>query len=279
MFFILFVKIIVHFKNERMNLDLTNKTALVCGASQGLGAAVAHELAMLGAHVWLLARNEENLKAVKQSLDISLGQQHGYFVADSGDPEQIKQLITDFLSKGKSIDILVNNTGGPAAGPLLNTSLEDMQKGVTAHLLTAHTLAQLVVPGMKANKFGRIINILSTAVKQPINGLGISNTVRAGVANWAKTLANEIGQYGITVNNVLPGYTKTDRLDYLFGKQASDAGTTVDAIVEKTISMIPAGRLGEPEEFAAAVAFLCSPAAGYINGINLPVDGGRVGSL
>lgn len=279
MFFIPFVKIIVHFKNERMNLDLTNKTALVCGASQGLGAAVAHELAMLGAHVWLLARNEENLKAVKQSLDISLGQQHGYFVADSGDPEQIKQLITDFLSKGKSIDILVNNTGGPAAGPLLNTSLEDMQKGVTAHLLTAHTLAQLVVPGMKANKFGRIINILSTAVKQPINGLGISNTVRAGVANWAKTLANEIGQYGITVNNVLPGYTKTDRLDYLFGKQASDAGTTVDVIVEKTISMIPAGRLGEPEEFAAAVAFLCSPAAGYINGINLPVDGGRVGSL
>jgi 3-oxoacyl-[acyl-carrier protein] reductase len=279
MFFIPFVKIIVHFKNERMNLALTNKTALVCGASQGLGAAVAHELAMLGAHVWLLARNEENLKAVKQSLDISLGQQHGYFVADSGDPEHIQQLITDFLSKGKSIDILVNNTGGPAAGPLLNTSLEDMQKGVTAHLLTAHTLAQLVVPGMKANKFGRIINILSTAVKQPINGLGISNTVRAGVANWAKTLANEIGQYGITVNNVLPGYTKTDRLDYLFGKQASDAGTTVDAIVEKTISMIPAGRLGEPEEFAAAVAFLCSPAAGYINGINLPVDGGRVGSL
>ena len=262
-----------------MNLDLTNKTALVCGASQGLGAAVAHELAMLGADVWLLARNEENLKAVKQSLDISLGQQHGYFVADSGDPGHIKQLITDFLSKGKRIGILVNNTGGPAAGSLLNTSLEDMQKGVTAHLLTAHTLAQLVVPGMKANKFGRIINILSTAVKQPINGLGISNTVRAGVANWAKTLANEIGQYGITVNNVLPGYTKTDRLDYLFGKQASDASTTVDAIVEKTIAMIPAGRLGEPEEFAAAVAFLCSPAAGYINGINLPVDGGRVGSL
>lgn len=262
-----------------MNLDLTNKTALVCGASQGLGAAVAKELALLGANVWLLARNEENLKAVKQSLDISLEQQHGYFVADSGDTAGIKKQVSDFLAKGKRIDILVNNTGGPAAGPLLHTSLEDMQKGVTAHLLTAHTLAQLVVPGMKEHQFGRIINILSTAVKQPINGLGISNTVRAAVANWAKTLANEIGQFGITVNNVLPGYTKTDRLDYLFGKQASDAGTTVDAIVDKTIAMIPAGRLGEPEEFAAAVAFLCSPAAGYINGINLPVDGGRVGSL
>ncbi|MBL0883107.1 MAG: SDR family NAD(P)-dependent oxidoreductase, partial [Chitinophagaceae bacterium] len=260
-----------------MNLDLTNKTALVCGASQGLGAAVAHELAMLGAHVWLMARNEENLKAVKQSLDISLGQQHGYFVADSGDPEHIQQLITDFLSKGKSIDILVNNTGGPPAGPLLNTSLEDMQKGVTAHLLTAHSLAKLVVPGMKANKFGRIINILSTAVKQPINGLGISNTVRAGVANWAKTLANEIGQYGITVNNVLPGYTKTDRLDYLFGKQASEAGTTVNSIVEKTISMSPAGRVGEPEEYDAAVASSWSPEVGYSKGINLPWDVERGG--
>lgn len=262
-----------------MNLDLTNKTALVCGASQGLGAAVAHELAMLGAHVWLLARNEENLKTVKQSLDISLGQIHGYFVADAGEPEKIKELVSDFLHKGKTIDILVNNTGGPATGSLLNTSVTDMQKGVTAHLLTAHTLAQLVVPGMKAAGFGRIINILSTAVKQPINGLGISNSVRAAVANWAKTLANEIGQFGITVNNVLPGYTKTDRLDYLFEKQAADAGISVEKIREKTMALIPASRLGEPEEFAAAVAFLCAPAAAYINGINLPVDGGRLGTL
>lgn len=262
-----------------MNLDLTGKTALVCGASQGLGAAVAHELALMGANVYLLARNEANLKAVLHSLDTALQQQHGYFVADTSEPSAVASQISDFLSKGHTIDILVNNSGGPASGPLLQTHVEDLEKGFRSHLLTAHTLAQLVVPGMQAKGFGRIINIVSTSVKQPINGLGISNTVRAAVANWAKTLANEIGKYGITVNNVLPGYTKTDRLDYLFGKQAADAGTSVDAIVDKTVAMIPAGRLGEPEEFAAAVAFLCSPAAAYINGINLPVDGGRTGSL
>lgn len=262
-----------------MNLDLTGKTALVCGASQGLGAAVSRELALMGAHVYLLARNEENLKAVLHSLDTALQQQHGYFVADTSEPSALAKLINDFIAKGHTIDILVNNSGGPASGPLLQTHVEDLEKGFRSHLVTAHILAQLVVPGMQAKGFGRIINIVSTSVKQPINGLGISNTVRAAVANWAKTLANEIGKYGITVNNVLPGYTKTDRLDYLFGKQAADAGTSIDAIVDKTVAMIPAGRLGEPEEFAAAVAFLCSPAAAYINGINLPVDGGRTGSL
>ena len=262
-----------------MNLDLTGKTALVCGASQGLGAAVAHELALLGANVYLLARNEENLKSVMHSLDTALQQQHGYFVADTSDTENVQHLIGAFLGKEKTIDILINNSGGPAAGSLLDTAAADLEQSFRSHLLGSHVLAQLVVPGMKAKGFGRIINIVSTSVKQPINGLGISNTVRAAVANWAKTLANEIGMYGITVNNVLPGYTKTDRLDYLFGKQAANAATTIDAIVDKTVAMIPAGRLGEPEEFAAAVAFLCSPAAAYINGINLPVDGGRTGSL
>jgi 3-oxoacyl-[acyl-carrier protein] reductase len=146
-------------------------------------------------------------------------------------------------------------------------------------LIASHVLVQAVFPGMKQAGYGRIINIVSTSIKQPINGLGISNTVRASVANWAKTLANEIGQYGITVNNVLPGFTRTNRLDYLFNRQASKTNTSADAILEKTIASIPAGRLGEPEEFAAAVAFLCTPAAAYINGINLPVDGGRLGGL
>jgi 3-oxoacyl-[acyl-carrier protein] reductase len=262
-----------------MNLDLTGKTALVCGASQGLGAAVAQELALMGANVYLLARNEENLKAVLHSLDTSLQQQHGYFVADTSQPSAVAGLIDHFLKEGHTVDILVNNSGGPASGPLLNTAGDELEKSFRSHLVTAHMLAQLVVPGMQTKGFGRIINIVSTSVKQPINGLGISNTVRAAVANWAKTLANEIGKFGITVNNVLPGYTKTDRLDYLFGKQAADGNTTVDAIVDKTIALIPTGRLGEPEEFAAAVAFLCSPAAAYINGINLPVDGGRTGTL
>lgn len=262
-----------------MNLDLSNRTALVCGASQGLGAAVAKELALLGANIILLARNEINLQNMMGSLDESKNQSHQYIVADTGKPAELVEKIKQYLVNGKPIDILVNNSGGPSAGNLLDTPASEMETAFQSHLIVSHLLAQVVVPYMKQTGFGRIINIVSTAVKQPINGLGISNTVRAAVANWAKTLANEIGIYGITVNNVLPGYTDTDRLGYLFGKQATAANTTKDAILQKTIALIPAGRLGKPEEFGAAVAFLCSPAAAYINGINLPVDGGRLGGL
>lgn len=262
-----------------MQLDLTQKTALVCGASQGLGAAVARELAQLGAHVILLARQEDNLKAVLQSLDTSLRQQHHYLVADTQYPLQLQEKLQALLPHTGPVHILVNNSGGPASGPLIDTDIQALELAFRSHLITAHLLAQTLVPGMKAAGYGRIINIVSTSVKQPINGLGISNTVRAAVANWAKTLANELGSAGITVNNVLPGYTRTGRLDYLFGKQAGDAGVPVEDILNKTVSLIPSGRLGEPEEFAAAVAFLASPAAAYINGINLPVDGGRTGGL
>ncbi len=262
-----------------MNLDLTNKTALVCGASQGLGAAVATELALLGANVIVLARNEEKLKQVVQFLDISLRQQHAYMVADTSFPGKVKEAVDGFLAKGNTIHILVNNSGGPAPGSLIDTNIADLETAFRAHLIASHVLVQAVFPGMKQAGYGRIINIVSISIKQPINGLGISNTVRAAVANWAKTLANEIGQYGITVNNVLPGFTRTNRLDYLFNQQASEANMSTDAILEKAIASIPAGRLGEPEEFAAAVAFLCTPAAAYINGINLPVDGGRLGGL
>lgn len=262
-----------------MNLDLTNKTALVCGASQGLGAAVAAELALLGAHVVLLARNEEKLKQVMQSLDISLRQQHSYVVADTAVPAHLAAQIESALTRTGIIHILVNNTGGPPAGPLLNTRIEELESAFRSQLSAAHTLVQLLVPGMKEAGYGRIVNITSTSVKQPIGGLGISNTVRAAVANWAKTLANELGRFGITVNNVLPGSTRTDRLDYLFGKQAAVANTTTETIMQQAVAQIPAGRLGEPEELAAAVAFLCAPAAAYINGINLPVDGGKLSGL
>lgn len=262
-----------------MNLDLTNKTALVCGASQGLGAAVATELALLGANVIVLARNEEKLKQVVQFLDISLRQQHAYIVADTSQPGNVKEKITALLAKENPVHILVNNTGGPAAGPLLATAAEDLEAAFRSQVSTAHTLVQLLAPGMKQAGYGRIVNITSTSVKQPIAGLGISNTVRAAVANWAKTLANELGQYGITVNNVLPGSTRTNRLDYLFDKQAEHANTSAELIMQQAVSQIPTGRLGEPEELAATVAFLCSPAAAYINGINLPVDGGRLGGL
>jgi 3-oxoacyl-[acyl-carrier protein] reductase len=262
-----------------MNLDLCNRTALVCGASQGLGAAVAKELALLGSNIILLARTETNLQKVLNELDKSKGQMHQYMVADTSKPTELLEKVNAFLSTGNRIDILVNNSGGPAAGPLIDTSFKEMEAAFQSHLVVSHLLAQAIIPGMKSQGFGRIINILSTSIKQPIHGLGISNTIRAAVANWAKTLANEIGAYGITVNNVLPGYTNTSRLDYLFNKQAEGAQVSKDEILKRTLNLIPAGRLGEPNEFGAAVAFLCSPAAAYINGINLPVDGGRLGTL
>ena len=262
-----------------MNLDLSGKTALVGGASQGLGAAVAQELAQLGANVILLARNEENLKRVQQTLDTGLKQMHHYIIADTMQPDELIKELQAYLGADKRVDILVNNTGGPSSGPLVDTPVMELEAAFRSHLITAHLLVQTVVEGMKKEGFGRIINILSTAVKEPIPGLGISNTVRAAVANWSKTLAGELGPFGITVNNVLPGFTKTGRLNYLFGKQAEAAGTTTEKIMEKNAELIPVKRLGEPEEFAAAVAFLCSPAAAYINGVNLPVDGGRLAGL
>ncbi len=262
-----------------MNVDLSKRTALVCGASQGLGAAVAKELALLGANIILLARTESNLQKVQSELDFSKGQKHQYIVADTSQPVELVDKIKTLVSSGNQIDILVNNSGGPTAGPLMNNTVIELEAAFQSHVMVSHLLAQLVVPGMKERQFGRIINIVSTSIKQPINGLGISNTIRAAVANWAKTLANEIGAFGITVNNVLPGYTNTDRLDYLFNKQADVAKVSKEEILKRTLDLIPAGRLGEPHEFGAAVAFLCSPAAAYINGINLPVDGGRLGTL
>jgi 3-oxoacyl-[acyl-carrier protein] reductase len=262
-----------------MNLDLTNKTALVCGASKGLGLATAKELALLGATVIIASRSEEKLKQVVTQLDTKAEQQHNYVAIDLSKPGEAKAAVEAIINKGTTIHILVNNAGGPPAASMIDTDATELENAFRTHVISSHVLAQLVVPGMKAAGYGRIINIVSTSVKQPINGLGISNTVRAAVANWAKTLANEIGSFGITINNVLPGYTNTDRLNYLFDKQAADQGTGKQAILNRTVSLIPAQRLGEPEEFGAAVAFLCSPAAAYINGINLPVDGGRTGTL
>ncbi len=262
-----------------MNLDLTNKTALVCGSSQGLGLATAKELALLSATVILMSRSEEKLKTALKALDTKAGQQHSYIVGDLSEPDQVKRAVEKKLEEAGTIHILVNNAGGPPSGPMLQTEAEALGQAFKTHVISSHVLAQLLVPGMRNAGFGRIINIVSTSIKQPINGLGISNTIRAAVANWAKTLANEVGNNGITINNVLPGFTNTDRLDYLFDKQATDQGVDKQTILERTIASIPARRLGEPNEFGAAVAFLCSPAAGYINGINLPVDGGRTGSL
>lgn len=261
-----------------MNLDLTNKTALVCGSTQGLGYASAVELALLGCHVVLMARNEEKLKTILTLLDGSKGQQHQYLVSDFADIDVVKSAIDGFV-KNNLVHILVNNTGGPPGGAALTAKAEDFLSAFNDHVINNHNLTQAVVPGMKDAGFGRIINIISTSVKSPIAGLGVSNTIRAAVANWAKTLATELGPFGITVNNVLPGFTKTVRADYVISSKAKAANITEEEVMKQLVAEIPAGRIGQPEEFGAVVAFLCSPAAAYINGINLPVDGGRLSCL
>jgi 3-oxoacyl-[acyl-carrier protein] reductase len=261
-----------------MNLDLSGKTAVVCGSTQGLGYASAVELALLGCSVVLVARNEEKLEEIVKTLDTSKSQKHQWLVADFADTNAVKKAIEGFV-KNNTAHILVNNTGGPPGGTALNAKPEEFLSAFNNHLINNQNLTQAVVPGMKAAGFGRIINIISTSVKSPIAGLGVSNTIRAAVANWAKTLATELGPSGITVNNVLPGFTKTVRADYVISSKAKAANISEEEVMKKLVEEIPAGRIGQPEEFGAAVAFLCSPAAAYINGINLPVDGGRLSCL
>lgn len=261
-----------------MNLDLKGKRALVGGSTQGIGKASAIELAQLGADITLLARNEETLKKVLKELPTQSEQKHNYLVADFNFPDQLKTVVEKFVSEN-NIDILINNTGGPPAGQAIDAAPEDFIKAFTAHLICNQILAQAVVPGMKQSGYGRIINVISTSVKIPIKGLGVSNTTRGAVANWAKTIATELAPFGITVNNVLPGTTMTGRLDAIIKNKAEKSGKTYDEIKNEMIAEVPVGRISEPAEVAAAVAFLASPAAGYITGINMPVDGGRTGSL
>ncbi len=262
-----------------MNLDLTGKNALICGSTQGLGLATALELAKLGANCTLLARNEQSLELAVKLLAKNSAQNHNYIVADFAEIESVKTAIQKAIQAGNLFHILINNTGGPAAGPILSAEIDEFTKAFSAHLLCNQQLTQAVVPGMKAAKFGRIVNIISTSVKIPIAGLGVSNTIRAAVANWAKTLATELAPYGITVNNVLPGYHKTTRLDAVLNSKAAQLNISREQIDQASVKDIPAGRFGEVEEFGAAAAFLCTPAASYITGINLPVDGGRMGCL
>ena len=261
-----------------MNLDLTKKNALVCGSTQGIGKASAIALAELGANVTLVARNEERLKEVVAELPNKY-QSHNYIVADFNDPKRLGEKVADSLNSVGTYHILVNNTGGPAAGPVFSAEIDDFDAAFTQHLKCNHTLVQTVVPAMIEADFGRIINIISTSVKQPLDGLGVSNTIRGAVGNWSKTLANELGEYGITVNNVLPGATSTERLSEIIKNKATKTGKSVEDISRAMKNSIPAKRFAQPGEIANAVAFLASEAAAYINGINVPVDGGRTKSL
>lgn len=262
-----------------MNLSLTGKTAIVCGSTQGIGNASAVELALLGANVTLMARNEEKLKTAIATLDTQLGQKHQYRVADFANPDDVKTAIDAYLAAFPEVHILINNTGGPAGGPLIDAKLEEFTKTFAAHLLNNQLLAQAVVPSMKKAGYGRIVNIISTSVKQPIVGLGVSNTIRGAVAQWAKTLSLETARFGITVNNVLPGYTRTARLDSVLNTRAKNQNQSLEEAEAQLQAEIPSGRFAEAEEVAAAVAFLCTPAAASINGINVPVDGGKTGGL
>ncbi|MFN3917494.1 MAG: SDR family oxidoreductase [Flavobacteriales bacterium] len=260
-------------------MPLSGKKAIVCGSTQGIGKAIAIALAELGASIILIARNEEKLKMTKTLLATDKGQKHHYVKADFNLPEDLQIKVEAFLKENGPAHILVNNTGGPAGGPITEAKLDAFRNTFTQHLLCNHILVQACVEGMKAEGYGRIINIISTSVKQPLNGLGVSNTIRGAVANWSKTLSNELGQYNITVNNVLPGATLTGRLTGLAETKAAKQGKTPEEILQEMATEVPMKRVAQPEEIAAAVAFLASPAASYINGINLPVDGGRLACL
>jgi 3-oxoacyl-[acyl-carrier protein] reductase len=262
-----------------MNLSLQGKKALVCGSTQGIGRAAAIELALLGAEVTLLARNAERLAATRDKLDTKHGQQHHWAAADFSNVDSVREAARTLIESGRHYHILINNTGGPAGGPAIDANPEAYLDAFKAHLICNQILTQAVAPAMKQAKYGRIVNVISTSVKAPIPNLGVSNTIRGAVASWAKTLAGELGPHGITVNNVLPGYTSTDRLGALATGRAQKSGTTKEQVEKEWLATIPAGRFGTPDELGAAIAFLCTPAAAYINGINLPVDGGRLQSL
>lgn len=261
-----------------MNLNLTGKRAVVCGSTQGIGKAAAIELASLGASITLIARNEEKLRQVLNELPKEQGQTHNYITADFNFPEELKRRIGEFV-KNNTAAVLINNTGGPPAGQAIDAAPEAYLKAFSNHLICNQILAQAVVPGMKASGWGRIINIISTSVKTPLKGLGVSNTTRGAVASWAKTLSFELAPFGITVNNILPGFTMTGRLESLIQNRAEKENKTPEQVKNEMIQGIPAGRIGEAHETAALIAFLASPSAGYINGVSIPVDGGSTPSF
>lgn len=262
--------------HDWLPVDLKGKTAVVCGSTQGIGFSAAQHLAGLGARIILVARNAERLNQALAQL--TEPERHATVEADFSQPNHVKEAIEKIV-QNEPVHILVNNTGGPPGGPIADAEIQAFQNAFEQHLICNHILAQAVLPSMKASGYGRIINVISTSVKQPLSNLGVSNTIRGAVANWAKTWANEVGAYGITVNNVLPGATETTRLDQIIQAKAAKTGKPEDEIRAEMAAAVPLKRTGLPEEVGRAIAFLASPSASYISGINLPVDGGRTSSL
>ena len=262
-----------------MNIDLRNKKAIVCGSTQGIGKAIAIELASSGASLILISRNENSLREVLRELPATKDQNHNFIIADFSEPVTLKEKMHNFISESSPVHILVNNTGGPKGGEAIAADTSEYLQAFSNHMICNQILVQAVVEGMKKEGYGRIINIISTSVKQPLKNLGVSNTIRGAVASWAKTLAGELGPFGITVNNVLPGATKTARLKSIIENKSKLSGKTIEEVTKEMLNEIPSGKFAEPEELAYAVTFLASPLAESINGINLPVDGGRTGCL
>lgn len=263
------------------SLCLHGQIAIVCGASQGIGEASARLLAERGARVILVARQEDRLKSISSELNTKFPAQsgaHQFIALDLSNSDDLNQKLIPLVQNLKPT-ILINNAGGPAAGPLLEANIDQFDTAFRTHLYPAQILVQVLVPFMKEKSFGRIINIISTSVKAPIANLGVSNTLRSAMANWSKTLANEVGIYGITVNNVLPGYIRTSRFENLREKSSQTSGKSISEVETVWLNQVPLKRIGEPKDMAEAVCFLASPAASYISGINLPVDGGRTSSL
>jgi 3-oxoacyl-[acyl-carrier protein] reductase len=261
-----------------MNLSIEGRNAVICGSTQGIGHAIAEELALMGANCFLLARNEETLSIAVTQLDTSLRQTHSYYVADFKDTNLVEKVIREITAEHK-IHILINNTGGPAAGPITQAEPQQFIEAFQQHLICNHILTTAVTPGMKEDGYGRIVNIISTSIKIPLKNLGVSNTIRGAVASWSKTMANELGQFNITVNNILPGYTNTKRLESIITGTSKKNNKSSEEVEKQMQEDIPMKRFGEASEIASVAAFLCSPAASYVNGVSIPVDGGRTGSL
>jgi 3-oxoacyl-[acyl-carrier protein] reductase len=258
-----------------MLIDLSGMRALVAGSTQGIGKAIAQQYAHSGAELILVARSEDRLKETISSLPAPKGQRHAYLVADFDEPESLAQRLRDWDIDNNPIHVLLNNTGGPAPGRASEAGISDFELAFKRHLMCNHILLQFVIPGMKKMSYGRVINIVSTSVKQPIPGLGVSNTIRGAVASWAKTLAGELAPYGITVNNILPGATTTERLSSIIKGKAGKLSLDEDEIEREMLSEIPAARFAEPREPAYLATFLASSNAAYINGTSIAVDGGR----
>lgn len=257
-----------------MQIRLDNYRALVCGSTQGIGLAIARAFANAGASVTLLARNKKKLEEITSELNISTGRYHSFVSVDMSNSMELQKKVMQHLQEVDGFDILVNNSGGPPQGKLFESTVDELEDSFRQHIVSAQILLKALIPRMQAKSYGRIINIVSIGLKQPIDNLGVSNTIRGAMGSWAKTLSRELAEYGITVNNILPGYTLTERLETLFKYNAEENRTSYSEELQKIQQRIPAKRLGKSEEIAYLAVFLASPFASYINGASIPIDGG-----